>query len=540
MATAGHVDHGKSTLVRALTGTDPDRLEEEQRRGLTIDLGFAATPDGRIAFVDVPGHVRFIANMLAGVGAVTTAMFVIDAREGWKPQSEEHLRILDLVGVTDGVVVLTKVAGVEPLSITERLAGSCLAGAPIVATDALAGIGMDDLRRELDRLADLPRDVPDGRARLWVDRAFTIAGSGTVVTGTLTGGRLRKGDEVEVGPHRGRIRRLQSFGVDHDEAVPGTRVAVNVAGVDHHLVERGMALVHPGRWHRTRTVDASITVLPTATRVGRRGALALHVGSGEHPVRLRVVDAIEPGSTGWARVDLPAEVPLTPGDRFVLRDLGRGTTVGGGEVLDVDPVLALSRAEPDRSLDRVVAERGLLTPDELERLTGERRAPTLGPWVVDAEHLAAVRTRLGDRVAAAGDLGLDLASLDDLERALADELVVTDGRVRLEPDRLAEHPLLATLDSFAPPHVDDEVLPQLVRRGLVVRHDGIAFAATAVDRATGVVRRLLAEHPDGITVAQVREALGTTRKYALPLLAILDGRGVTARNDESRRRAGSH
>jgi selenocysteine-specific elongation factor len=534
MATAGHVDHGKSTLVRALTGTDPDRLEEERRRGLTIDLGFAVTPDGRIAFVDVPGHVRFISNMLAGVGAVTTAMFVVDAREGWKPQSEEHLRILDLVGVTGGVVVLTKVDGVEPPSLAGHLAGSCLARAPIVCTDALAGVGLDELRAELDRLADAPREVPDGRARLWVDRAFTITGAGTVVTGTLTGGTLRRGDEVHVGPHPTRIRGLESFGVPADEARPGTRVAVNLAHVDHRRIDRGMAVVHRDRWHRTRTVDASITVLPTAARVGRRGALALHVGSGEHAVRLRVVAPIEPGTTGWARIDLPTELPLAPGDRFVLRDLGRSTTIGGGEVLDVDPVLPLTRASPDRSVERVVAERGHLTPDELERLTGERRAPTVGPWVVDPEHLAAARAALARRVAEAGDLGLDLAALDPLARTLADELVVADGRVRLEPDRLARHPLLAALDSFAPPPVDDPALAQLVRRGLVVQEDGIAFAATAVDRAAEVVRRLLAEHPEGVTVAAAREALGTTRKYALPLLALLDARGVTVRRDEVR------
>ncbi|MCU1488376.1 MAG: selB [Actinomycetia bacterium] len=540
MATAGHVDHGKSTLVRVLTGTDPDRFAEEKARGLTIDLGFAELPGGRLAFVDVPGHVRFVSNMLAGVGAVSAAMFVVDAREGWKPQSEEHLRILDLVGVTGGVVVLTKVDGidVDPVraAVVERLAGSCLAAAPIVATDALAGIGMDELRAELERLAEVDQPVPDGRARLWVDRAFTIAGAGTVVTGTLTGGRLQRGDEVEVGPHRGRVRRLQSFGQDHEEVAPGARVAVNVVGVDHEEVARGMALVHPDRWHRTTTVDASITVLPTGSRVSRRGALALHVGSGEHAVRLRVVEPIEPGQEGWARIDLPVALPLAPGDRFVLRDLSRGTTIGGGEVLDVDPVLPLTKARPDRSVDRVVAERGWVDPDELERLTGARRPPTVARWVVDAERLAADRAALLARVEASGDLGLDLAGLDEHDRVLATELVVADGRVRTTADRLAEHPLLAALDSFAPPapDVDPAELRQLVQRGLVVQQDGIDFAATAVDRAAGIVRDLLAASPDGITVTQVREALGTTRKYALPLLAVLDARGLTVRRGEVR------
>jgi selenocysteine-specific elongation factor len=542
MATAGHVDHGKSTLVRALTGVDPDRFTEERRRGLTIDLGFAELPGGGLAFVDVPGHVRFISNMLAGVGAVTAAMFVVDAREGWKPQSEEHLRILDLVGVTAGVVVLTKVEGiaVEPVraAVAERLAGSCLGGAPMVATDALAGIGMDELRAELDRLATHDRPVPDGRARLWVDRSFTMAGAGTVVTGTLTGGRLRRGDEVEVGPHRGRIRRLQSFGVDHDDVAPGGRVAVNLVGVDHRAVERGLALVHPGRWHPTTTIDASITVLPDASRVSRRGALALHVGSGEHAVRLRVVAPIEPGTTGWARIDLPTPIPLAPGDRFVLRDLGRGTTVGGGEVLDVDPVLPLTRAAPDRSVDRVVAERGWVEPDVLERLTGEARPATVGRWVVVRARLAAERDELVARVGAAGEVGVDVATLDDRARALlpTTALLVTEGRVRCRPDRLAEHPALAALDSFSPPPpaFDPVELRQLVQRGLVVQQDGISFAATAVERAAGVVAGLLAASPEGFTVAEVRQALGTTRKYALPLLAVLDARGLTVRRGEVR------
>jgi selenocysteine-specific elongation factor len=552
MATAGHVDHGKSTLVRVLTGTDPDRFEEEKRRGLTIDLGFAelVTPAGRsIAFVDVPGHVRFVRNMLAGVGAVAAALFVVDVNEGWKPQSEEHLRILDLVGVTDGVVVLSKVAGVDGelvelarAEVDDALAGSGLARAPVLAVDALAGVGLDELLGVLDRLAGRDRPVPDGRARLWVDRSFTIAGAGTVVTGTLTGGPLRRGDEIEVGGLRGRVRRLQSFGRDHEEVVAGSRAAVNVTGIDHDDVARGVALVHPERWHPTRMIDASVTVLPSARRVSRRGALALHVGSGEHAIRLRVIggNTIEPGGAGLARIDLPAPLPLAPGDRFVLRDLGRGTTIGGGQVLDVDPVLPLSRARPDRSVDRVVAERGWLRPDELERRTGERRPATIGRWIVDPDRLARERTELVARVEAAGPLGLDVATLDDRARAVlaTTDLVVADGRVGTAADHLDEHPLLAALAAapFDPPtpDIDPAVLRQLVRRGLVVQQDGITFSPTAIDHAASLVARLLAESPGGVTVTAVRQAMGTSRRVAMPLLALLDARGVTLRRGDVR------
>ncbi|MCU1373334.1 MAG: selB [Actinomycetia bacterium] len=552
MATAGHVDHGKSTLVRVLTGTDPDRCAEEKRRGLTIDLGYAEllTPGGRsIAFVDVPGHVRFVANMLAGVGAVAAALFVVDVNEGWKPQSEEHLRILDLVGVTDGLVVLTKVAGVDPdvverirAEVVDALTGSGLAHVPVLAVDALAGAGIGDLLAQLDRLAGLDRVLPTGRARLWVDRSFTIAGAGTVVTGTLTGGTLRRGDEVEVGDRRVRIRRLQSFGRDHDEVKSTSRVAVNLTGIDHGDVGRGDALVHPRRWRRTRVVDAAVSVLPSARRVSRRGALALHVGSGEHAIRLRVIggNAIEPGQLGLARIDLPVALPLAPGDRFVLRDLGRGETIGGGQVLDVDPVLPLTRARPDRSVDRVVAERGWVRADELERLTGEARPPTLGPWVVDPARLAQERDELVARVVSAGPLGLDVAALDERARSVlgTTELVVAEGRARIARDRLDEHPLLALLAAapFDPPAaaIDPAELALLVRRGLVVQQDGITFAPSAVDQAAALVTGLLAAAPEGITVAEVRQAMGTTRRFALPLLAVLDARGVTVRRGDIR------
>ena len=271
VSTAGHVDHGKSTLVKALTGTDPDRLAEEKERGLTIDLGFAATelPSGRsVSFVDVPGHERFIRNMLAGVGAVDAAVVVVAATEGWKPQSEEHLRILEMLDVRHGLVALTKVGLVDDdlrelaeLDVEEHVVGTFLEGAPIVGVDALEGIGVDELIAELDAmLADTPTAADDGRPRLWIDRVFAAKGSGTVITGTLTGGSLRVDDELVALPSERsvRVRALQSHHRELAEALPGSRLAVNLSNVDHDQLTRGDVLVRDGQWHRTTVVDLSL------------------------------------------------------------------------------------------------------------------------------------------------------------------------------------------------------------------------------------------------------------------------------------------
>lgn len=560
VATAGHVDHGKSTLVHALTGMDPDRFAEEKRRGLTIDLGFAwtALPSGAsIALVDVPGHVRFLKNMLAGAGAVDACLFVVDASEGWKPQSEEHLRILDLLGVDHGVIALTKVDLVGPeqlASVSDDLArytaGTFLADAEVVPVAAPAGIGLDQLRSALDRLlAAVPVALDRGRARLWVDRVFAARGSGTVVTGTLGGGALQVGDEVELAPSgaRARIRGLESLGERHDRIEPGQRTAVNLSGLSRTEVERGHAVLVPGRWHRTPMFDARLHVLETLDHdVSRRGAYVAYLGSGEHPARLRVLgaDRIGAGTSGAVRVHLATPVPLLPGDRFVLRESGRAETVGGGEVLDVDPVRPASRARPDRSVDRVIAERGFVEAERLELLTGERRAPTVGRWVADPAALQLLLDRTRAAVVDAGPLGLDVATLDERARealGLLAGVVVQAGRARAgeAADPLASHRFVAELaaNPFAPPEprgVDRGELRELVRRGLVVERDGVWFAASAIDAAAEVAARLLAQAPEGFTVAAARDALGCSRKYALPLLAELDARGVTRRRGDVR------
>ncbi len=564
VATSGHVDHGKSSLVEALTGTNPDRFEEERRRGLTIDLGFAHTilprEDGRpggdgISFVDVPGHVRFLRNMLAGVGAVDACLFVVAATEGWKPQSEEHLRILQLVGLRHGIVALTKTdlvddewRALQELDVRDHLAGSFLADAPIVGVSATTRDGLADLRRALATLvATTPAATDRGRPRLWIDRVFAAKGTGTVVTGTLTGGSVRADDQLTAGEHAVRVRGIQSHGERHDSMVPGNRVALNLAGVDHHQLRRGDAVIAAHQWRPTQRLDASLTVLASlAHSVSRRGAYLAYIGSGEFPVRLRILgsEVLRPGTTGPVRLHLATPLPLVPGDRFVLRESGRDETVGGGEVLDVAPVRPASKAAPDRDLDRFVAERGWVAVEDFEALTGVQRAPTIGRWVVDPGALANTEASVRCRVAEAGELGLDVATLDDRERAVLATLegvAIDAGRARPTEasDPLAEHPMLAVLQAggAAPPEptgVDRAQLRELVRRKLVVERDGLYFHPDAVTAAATTAARLLQARPEGFTMSQFREALGNTRKHALPLAAELDARGITRRRNDVR------
>lgn len=572
VATAGHVDHGKSTLVKALTGTDPDRFAEEKERGLTIDLGFAwcTLPSGReLAFVDVPGHVRFVKNMLAGVGAVEACLFVVAADDGWMPQSEEHLRILELLGIARGVVALTKVGIVDAerrdaavAEVRERIRGTFLADAPLCLVDAPTGAGLDDVRRALDALvAHAAARADSGRPRLWIDRVFAARGAGTVVTGTLTGAAIAEDDELVVAPGAGphhrplpvRVRAIQAHRRALGRAEPGGRVALNLVGVERGQLARGQALVRPGQWEPATVYDASLTVLAGLGHdVGRRGAYQLHVGSAQHPVHVRLLgaEALAPGERGTARLHLPLPLPLLPGDRYVLRESGRSETVGGGEILVVAPVTTAARARPDASVAYVVAERGWVRADLLERLTGQACAPELGPWVVDPAVRAAAAAALRDRLAATSGRGLELTTLTEHERALIGALegvVVADGRALLATDAVADatglgvEGYLAALAAapFAPPlpsdhGVDAATLRELIRRKVVVATQGCWFSAHAVATAIAAVERLLAKDPEGFTVSELREALDTSRKYALPLLAHLDAVGITRRRGDRR------
>ena len=560
VATAGHVDHGKSSLVLALTGTDPDRFAEEKRRGLTIDLGFAHTtlPSGEaISFIDGPGHVRFLRNMLAGVGGVDACVFVVAATEGWKPQSEEHLRILQLLGLRHGVVALTKCDLVDDewlelqtLDVGDHLHGTFLADAPIVPVSATSGAGLDALLAALDHLVAHSDASPDrGRPRLWVDRAFAARGSGTVVTGTLTGGTLEADQRIDLAPAglQARVRSIQSHGHTAERIEPGNRVALNLAGVDHHQVARGDAVVVASQWRPTQRFDATLDVLESLDHVvSRRGAYMAYIGSGEWPVKVRILgtQSIAPGANGLVRIHLAVALPLVAGDRFILRESGRNETVGGGAVLDVAPVLPASKAHPDTSVERIVRERGWVRADDLQAYTGVALVPTIGDWVVDNDALAATVARLRTRIDTAGDLGLDLASLDERERAVAatlDAVTVDAGRMRpaAAVDPFADHPLLARLAAEGtapnePTGVDKATLRELVRRGLLVEREGLYFHPSAIDTAAHTMAMLLRDQPGGVTMAQLRDALGVTRKFALPLANELDARGITRRRDDLR------
>lgn len=566
IATAGHVDHGKSSLVRALTGTDPDRWAEEKARGLTIDLGFAhvLTPRGiTLSFIDVPGHVRFLRNMLAGVGGVGGCLFVVDASEGWKPQSEEHLRILTVLGLEHGVVAVSKsdllddeLLDVARVEIADRVAGTFLDRVEPVAVSSVTGRGLDRLVDELEIIADRAVAADRGRPRLWIDRVFTARGAGTVVTGTSTGGSLAVDQHLVIAPlgRPVRVRQIQTLGRSADLVEPGHRVALNLVGVDHHEIGRGDVLVADDVWHHTDVVDASLDVLAGLDhRVSRRGAYVAYIGSREVPVRLRVIgpDAIDPGDHGLVRLRLDHRLPLEPGDRYVIRESGRDETIGGGEILDVAPVVPVSRARPDRSVERVVNERGWIDRRELERLIGgpvseELAAWTVGSWVVAPGVRADARAALETAVDAAGPLGLDVAGLDARQRALVAEIetvVVDGGHARRGDlaDPLVDHQVISLLAAAgcAPPDPGDldierAELRALVRRGVVVDVDGMIFHPSAIETATDAAAKLIERHPEGFGVAAFRDELGVTRKHAVPLIAYLDARGVTRRRGDLR------
>jgi selenocysteine-specific elongation factor len=357
IGTAGHVDHGKSTLVKALTGIDPDRLQEEKAREMTIDLGFAwlTLPSGKeVSVVDVPGHERFIKNMLAGVGGLDAALLVIAADEGPMPQTEEHLDILHLLGVDRGIVVLTKIDLVDEEwvslveeEVRERLKGTTLQSAPIVAISARTGTGLDKLLAEIDSLLEnTPPRADRGQPRLPVDRAFTIAGFGTVVTGTLIDGTLVVGQEVEIVPPglRSRVRGLQSHKHKVNSIGPGNRVAVNLVGLEVDQLKRGMVLTVPGTngagVQPTRRVDVHLCLLSDAPApVEQNDLLDFFTGSAETPAQVTLLDTnkLEPGGTAWAQLRLRDEVAVAKGDRYIVRRPSPSLTIGGGQVIDPHP-----------------------------------------------------------------------------------------------------------------------------------------------------------------------------------------------------------
>ncbi len=348
--TAGHIDHGKTALVKALTGIDADRLEEEKRRGITIDLGFAhlqLTPALRLGFVDVPGHERFVKNMLAGVGGIDLVLLVIAADESIKPQTREHFDICRLLGIPRGIVALTKadlvdedILGLVRLEVEELVAGSFLEGAPAVAVSSTTGAGLDDLRKELVRVAAaVPEKNAAGHCRLPIDRVFSIRGFGTVATGTLISGSIQKEQEVEVYPagRKLRVRGVEVHGSKSDRAVAGQRTAVNLADIEPAELKRGDVLSEPGRFRAVQKVDCRLDLLGSAKPLKHRAPVHFHSGTAEIEAEVRLLGGatiLKPGGTAYARLVLRDAALLLPGDRFIIRMFSPVVTIGGGVVVD--------------------------------------------------------------------------------------------------------------------------------------------------------------------------------------------------------------
>ena len=390
IGTAGHVDHGKSTLVQALTGINPDRLREEQEREMTIDLGFAwlTLPNGEsVGIVDVPGHRDFIENMLAGVGGIDAALFVIAADEGVMPQTREHLAILDLLRIPGGVVALTKIDLIDDpdwlelvqADVSEALQGTVLDGAPIIPVSARTGQGLAELTAALQEvLARTPPRPDRGRPRLWIDRVFTIGGFGTVVTGTLVDGHLEVGQEVEILPRglRARIRGLQTHKTRIQRAVPGSRVALNLTGISKQDLARGDLVTTPGWLRPTTLADVRLDLLRDAPFPLKHNAFVkFFCGSAETVARVRLLgtETLAPGESGWVQLELDDPLPMVRGDRFIIRVPSPAVTVGGGEVVDPNPGRKHRRFRPEVLARLETLARG--TPAEVLLQTLERRGP---------------------------------------------------------------------------------------------------------------------------------------------------------------------
>ncbi|MCV7410296.1 selenocysteine-specific translation elongation factor [Mycobacterium florentinum] len=589
MATAGHVDHGKSTLIRALTGMEPDRWEEERRRGLTIDLGFAWTtlPSGReVAFVDVPGHQRFLANTLAGLGPAPVVCFVVAADEGWQAQSSDHRDALAALGIRHGLIVISRAdrapdhAGAVLAQARDELAGAGLRDAPGVIVSAVAGTGLTELRATLDRvLGQLPGPETTARVRLWVDRSFTITGAGTVVTGTLAAGTVARGDRLDVlgadQPQSVVIRGLQSRGEPYPTLGPVARVALNLRGVPRDVVRRGHALVTPGAWPSTGTLDVRRTSGGPLTEAAAH--LVVHVGTAAVPARLRPFD------DDHGRLTLDRRLPLVLGDRLVLRDPGGQRVLGGALVLDADPPVLRRRGDGTRraaalsamnaagDVGAEVARRGAVRESHLRRLG--LLASATGPpegvrvlddwWVHDAtydawrQRLRAAVEELHTRDPLAEGLSRgaarDLLALPDeslldavardagLERhgghirvaGAGDDLGCAEAAVSELEARLRAQPFHAPeADDLSALKLTGRELAAAERVGRVLRlRDGVVLLPTA----PALAMRELARLDQPFTTSQARQALGTTRRVVIPLLEHLDSRGWTRRLDAGHR-----
>ncbi len=598
LGTAGHIDHGKTALVEALTGTNTDRLPEERARGISIELGFASLelPSGRsLSVVDVPGHERFVRTMVAGATGIDLFLLVVAADDGVMPQTREHLAVLELLRVPAGVVAITKSdlvgrEGVElaAAEVRERLAEGPYEEAEIVPVSARAGEGFDRLVDALDRAAVLPpRDVADGPARLHVDRCFSLRGVGTVITGTLWSGVLAAGEEVRIEPsgRRARVRSVEVHGQVRERAERGQRVALNLAGVDRREVERGDVVAGPGaELQPTYLIDAAIELVPGARPLRRGSRLHVHHGTREAPARVAPIegDVVDPG--GRSYVQLRLERPIVPaaGDRFVLRQIAPADTIGGGSVLDPAPrkhgagpqhVQRLRLVESGDVLAQLearlaAAASGLGSSDAdpalLEQLGTDGRAQRVGR---EHRYFAPAQLELGririlavleeqTRPASAGALAAASGLTAVAARALLEELVAADEVVARGPgfmrasatapdprgDRITA---LLREDLLEPRSIDAlaaaldldredvrELLEQLALEGRLERvKPGVYYDPGALSEAESRIIEIC-DRDGFVTIAGLRDGLGTSRKYAQALLEHFDARRLTLRRGD--------
>ena len=493
IGTAGHIDHGKSSLVLALTGTDPDRLQEEKARGITIDLGFAHTSEDGMAlsFVDVPGHERFVRNMLAGVGGMDLVMLHVAADESVMPQTREHFDICRLLRVPSGLVVMTKSDLADPstldvvrLEVQDLVAGSFLEGAPILAVSARTGAGLPDLRRTLASLARSGRTRPcEGPPRLPIDRVFSMKGFGTVVTGTLIGGRLRIDDEVVCQPssRAAKVRGLQVHGERQDQAIAGQRVAVNLAGVEVADVARGDTLTQPDAVSVTRGADIRVGLLASAKPLRHGARVRFHQGTREllGRVALMELSEVKPGASAFARIHLEAPAVLVRGDRFILRAYSPLTTIAGGTVLDPLPprrgvrTLAgiarfarLAEAETHAAVAQTLIEEAGLSGLPVVHLVGRAGVP----WS-DRDQVVA---ELDGRVAQIGTVLVSASRLAAAEEAMLAAVARYHADHPIEGGMPREE-LRERVFGRAPASVFDQALRRLVERARLVARERVAL-----------------------------------------------------------------
>ena len=584
IATAGHVDHGKSTLVKALTGHDPDRLAEEHERGLSIELGYcwAALPHvGDVAFVDVPGHERFVSTMLAGIGPVPAVLLVVAADDPWMPQAAEHLAALDALGVRHGVVAVTRSDLADPQPMTDRaqqeVSATGLADAPVVAVSAATGAGLDVLRDHLVTLVEsLPDPDPAADVRLWVDRCFHVRGAGTVVTGTLPAGTVSEGDELAAGNSTYRVRGVQSLGRAVGSVSGVARVALNLAGEDRSALDRHSVLVTPGAWWPTDVVDVRLRDTDPHPGAGARlpERPLLHIGA------TAVTTYLRPIGDDLARLTLDRPLPLRVGDRALLRDPG-SRRLWGVTVLDPAPPslsrrgaarhraaeLALVTGEPDGAAE--VERRGTAQLGMLHRIgapvpSGLADSATSDGWLVGAAAADRLRTALTELVTAYekdAEGGVPLTTLAErlrlpsptiVRHLVAPPMRLVQGRVTVRPesqgpelapeleravavvaDDLAGEPFVApTADRLREVGLHPKAVVAAARAGRLLHlGDGIVLLPGADDRAVEELSTL----PQPFTTSDARQRLGTTRRVVLPLLSHLDRQGRTRRLPDDRR-----